>query len=167
MAEIIGVIVWILAVIRWGDWRNWNLYQPTIIYFIFLDVLYYYITYTHPLWKLEPTWPLKYKIVSLFGEFLVFASTVLIYLGRYPTKRWISIGWIALWVIIYTSVEWVLLKLGVFSYHNNWNLFDSFLFNILLFSMLRFYFRKPLKALLLSVPICVLLIILNSVPLDK
>lgn len=165
MFEIIGVAIWILAGIRWGDWKNWALYQPTIIYFILCDVLYYYITYNHPLWDLEPTWPLKYKLVSLFGEFLVFASTILLYIGRFPTKRWPSLFWIVLWVVIYTISEWVLWKFGVFSYHNNWNLFDSFLFNFLLFLMLRLYYRKPLTALLLSVPICIILIMLNSVPL--
>lgn len=165
MAEIIGVSLWILMGIKWGDWRNWSKYQPTIVYFIFCDVLYYLITYSHPLWSLEPTWPLKTKLICLFGEFIVFASTVLIFIGNYPTVRLFSTWWTLLWVIIYTVIEWILLKLGVFTYQNNWNLVDSFLFNILLFVFLRLYFKKPVVALLASFPICMILIYLNRIPI--
>jgi hypothetical protein len=164
MAEIIGVSIWILLGLKWGDWRNWSNYQSTFVYFIFCDVLYYYITYTHPLWTLEPTWPLKTKLICIFGEFIVFASTVLIFLGNYPTNRLFSTWWTFMWVIIYTVNEWILLKLGVFSYHHNWGLFHSFLFNILLFVMLRLYFKKPVGALLLTLPIIISLIYLTSIP---
>ncbi|HSU79891.1 MAG TPA: hypothetical protein VLK78_05695, partial [Candidatus Angelobacter sp.] len=49
------------------------------VYFIFCDTLYYLISHSHPLWTLEPTWPIKTRLVALFGEFIVFAITVLFY----------------------------------------------------------------------------------------
>ena len=55
MAEIIGVCMWILLGLKWGDWKNWAAYQSTIVYFIFCDTLYYLISHSHPLWTLEPT----------------------------------------------------------------------------------------------------------------
>jgi hypothetical protein len=148
-----------VATLRWGDWRNWSKYHATILYFIFGDVLYYYVTYSHRLW------PLKNELVCLVGEFIVFACTVLIYLGKYPPGHFISLWWTSLWVIIYTANEWILLKTGTFTYNNGWTLFDSFLFNILLFILLRLHYKMPLITLILSVPISIILILLNSIPI--
>lgn len=165
MAEIIGVSTWMIAAFRWGDWRNFNKYQSTILYFIFFDLLYYYITYDHRLWSLSPTPPLKYEIVCLAGEFIVFACTILIFIGRYPVDSFISVRWTALWVFIYTLNEWILLKTGTMVYTNGWTLFHSFLFSIMMFIFLRLYFKKPLLTLLISIPIPGLLIIIFSIPL--
>lgn len=165
MAEIIGVSTWLFAGLRWGDWRNWHKYHATILYFILGDVLYYYITYHHRLWSLTPTPPLKTELVCLVGEFLVFASTILIYLGRYPNGHFISAWWTCLWVLIYTVNEWILFLTGTFTYDNGWTLFDSFLFNILMLILLRLHYKKPLLTLILSIPISIILIILNSIPI--
>lgn len=165
MAEIIGVSTWILAALRWGDWRNWHKYHATILYFILGDVLYYYTAYNHRLWSLVPTWPLKYELVCLAGEFIVFTSTILIFLGRYPAERFISTWWTAVWVIIYTANEWILLETGTFIYQHGWTLFDSFLFNILMFTLLRLHYKRPLFTLVISVPISILLIFLNAIPI--
>lgn len=165
MAEIIGVSTWILAALRWGDWRNWHKYHATILYFILGDVLYYYITYNHRLWSLVPTWPLKHELVCVAGEFIVFASTILIFLGRYPSGRFISTWWTLVWASIYTVNEWILLKTGTFTYEHGWTLFDSFLFTILMFIMLRLHYKRPLFTIVISVPILILLIFLNSIPI--
>ncbi|MBM7656538.1 hypothetical protein [Neobacillus cucumis] len=165
MAEIIGVSTWILAALRWGDWRNWRNYYGTILYFILGDVLYYYVTYTHRLWSLVPTWPLKNELVCLTGEFIVFASTILIFLGRYPCSHLLSTWWTTLWVLIYTANEGILKITGAFTYQHGWTLFDSFLFNILLFILLRLHYKMPLITMILSIPIAILLIILNSIPI--
>jgi hypothetical protein len=165
MAEIIGVSTWILAAFRWGDWRNWGKYHATILYFILGDALYYYVANNHRLWSIEPTWPLKSELVSLTGEFIVFACTVLIFIGRYPKGQYVSTWWTAFWVIIYTVNEWILSITGTFTYHHGWTLFDSFMFNILLFILLRLHDKRPLFTLLLSVPVSIILIYINSIPI--
>ncbi|SDN04704.1 hypothetical protein SAMN04487897_101901 [Paenibacillus sp. yr247] len=165
MAEIIGVSTWILAALRWGDWRNWSKYHATILYFILGDVLYYYVTCTHRLWTLVPTWPLKNELICVAGELIVFASTVLIFLGRYPSGHFISTWWTIVWICIYTANEWVLLHTGTFTYLHGWTLFDSFLFNILMFILLRLHSKIPLITYVLSIPIAIILISLNSIPI--
>ncbi|MEH7332984.1 CBO0543 family protein [Neobacillus drentensis] len=165
MAEIIGVSSWIFAGIRWGDWRNWRMYYGTILYFILGDVLYYYVSYNHRLWSLIPTWPLKNELTCIAGEFIVFASTILIFLGRYPAHRFLSAWWTALWVIIYTANEWILIKTGTFKYEHGWTLFHSFLFSILMFILIRLHHKKPVLTILISIPISIILIYLNSIPI--
>ncbi|PFO09639.1 hypothetical protein COJ85_01430 [Bacillus sp. AFS076308] len=165
MAEIIGVSTWILAAIRWGDWKNWPKYYSTILYFLLGDALYYYVSYTHRLWSLEPTWPLKNEVICIAGEFIVFACTILIFMGKYPSHLFISIRWTAIWVMIYTANEAILLWTGTFSYHHGWTIFHSFLFNILLFILLRLHYKKPLWTMLFSIPITTILILINEIPL--
>lgn len=164
MAEIIGVTTWIAAAIKWGDWRNWEKYYSTILYFIFCDVMYYYLTSAKHLWILQPTWPLKYELICLMGELIVFACTIFIFLGNYPESHFISISWTFIWVIIYTSNEWILIKTGTFTHHNSWTLVDSFFFNILMFIFLRLHEKKPLMTLLLSIPMGFLLMYIYSIP---
>jgi hypothetical protein len=165
MAEIIGVCTWLIAALRWGDWRNWQRYYSTILYFLLGDALYYYVSYTHRLWSLEPTWPLKNEVTCIAGEFIVFACTILIYMGKYPPNHFISIRWTAIWVMIYTVNEVILLWTGTFSYQHGWTIFHSFMFNILLFILLRLHFKKPLWTMLLSIPVTTILIFINSIPL--
>lgn len=164
MAEIIGVITWMMFALKWGDWKNWDKYHSTILYFILGDILYYYVSYRHRLWSLEPKWPLTNELECLAGEFIVFACTILIYLGKYPANLFLSACWILMMVIIYTVIEWILRLTGTFSYHHGWTLFHSFLFNILMFILLRWHFKKPLFSLLISVPISIILMILYSIP---
>jgi hypothetical protein len=165
MAEIIGVSTWLLAALRWGDWRNFSKYYGTILYFIFFDLLYYFITYNHRLWSLFPTPPLRYELVCLAGEFIVFACTILIFIGRYPAQSLFSVKWTALWVLIYTSNEWILLKTGTMVYTNGWTLFHSFLFCIVMFIFLRLHDKKPILTMLISIPVPILLIIIFSIPI--
>jgi hypothetical protein len=165
MAEIIGVSTWVLAGLRWGDWKNWQKYHATILFFILGDALYYYVSHTHRLWSLEPTWPLKSEFVCVIGEFLVFASATLIYLGKYPEGRLISVWWTLLWIGIFSVNEWILLLTGTFSHSNGWTLWDSFLFNIIMFIILRLHYKRPLLAYPLSILVAVVLIYRYSMPI--
>jgi hypothetical protein len=79
MATIIAVCSWVIAGVVWGDWRNWAKYHTTVFYFMFCDIMYYLVTVDHRLWSLEPTWPLHSELVVIWGELIVFTSTVLIY----------------------------------------------------------------------------------------
>lgn len=165
MAEIIGVSCWTLAGILWGDWRHWRKYHSTILFFVLCDTFYYYATYTYRLWSLQPTWPLRSEMITLVGEFIVFASTTLIFLGRYPEGRLIAPLWTLLWIFIYTMNEWGLRITGTITYNHGWRLFYSLLFNVLMFVFLRLHNKKPLLTYGLSIPITVLLLVLFRIPI--
>ncbi|MGG3561175.1 hypothetical protein ABES03_06185 [Neobacillus rhizosphaerae] len=165
MAEIIGVSLWTLVTLRWGDWRNVKKYYATILYFLFCDVLYYYLSYNHRLWSITPTPPLTSEFVALVGEFIVFTGTIFLFLGRYPSNQFFSIRWTSLWVILYTTNEWVLLKTGTFVYEHGWTIVHSLLFNIFMFIFLRLHDQRPILTMILSIPIPFILIKLFSIPI--
>lgn len=166
MIFIILVVAFIFATWRWGDWRNWKLYHSTILYFLYGDMLYSYLTSCHyPLWIHPPIFPIdSYSVIKILVQ-LCFACTPLIYLGHYPQKMWAAILWIGFWVILYSSIEGGLLLLGAIKHYNGWTLLYSMLFDIMMFPMLRLHFKRPLLAYILSIPITIALLIITKVPL--
>lgn len=165
MPEIIGVTVWLLAGWYWGDWRNWKRYESTILFMIFVDTLYYYTSIDHRLWSLEPQPPFRSEIIALFGEYAVFTSAILMFLGRFPSgfgKGWF---WVLFWIVIFSINEWVLLLTGTFSYSNGWTLLDSIIFCCVMFPMLRLHNRRSLLAYALSVPIAIFYLWHYDIPL--
>ncbi|WP_110840812.1 CBO0543 family protein [Paenibacillus flagellatus] len=161
---IILAIAFILAAWKWGDWRTWQKYHSTILYFLFCDALYNYFTYEYPLWRHTPiSWIPSYTGIELLAM-ICFACTPLIYLGRFPNKRWKSISWVFLWVSLYSAIEGGLYLLGAMKYDHGWTFLHSVLFNMLMFPMLRLHFKHPLFTYLLSVPITITLLHLTKVP---
>lgn len=43
----------LLAGIKWGNWRRWRDYYPTILFFIIGDLLYSCLLYNHQLWAYQ------------------------------------------------------------------------------------------------------------------
>lgn len=164
MIYLVAAAGWLFSAWRWGDWRNWRLYHASILYMCICDVFYYYLTSHYPLWRLEPIGVVSNHTLAIVIELVIFICSILIYLGRFPKGKWKSILWISFWVVLYTILEWGLQWFGVFTYFHGWSLFKSFLFNILAFSMIRFHFSRPIAAYLLSIPITILLLYLNHVP---
>ena len=48
-------ILFLLVAIRWGDWRNWKRYYPTILFIIGSDLLKNAILHDHRMWEYQET----------------------------------------------------------------------------------------------------------------
>ncbi|NRD80049.1 hypothetical protein HPT25_22180 [Bacillus sp. BRMEA1] len=164
MIYIVALAGWFFAALRWGDWKNWRRYHASILYVYFCDILYYFLTFNYPLWNLEPKGFVSNRAIAIGLELIIFACSVLIYLGRFPKGKLKPIIWIGFWVVLYTSIEGGLFWLGVFKYFHGWTILKSALFNILAFPMIRLHLSKPILTYLLSVPITIVLLFLNHVP---
>lgn len=62
------------------------------------------------------------------------------------------------WAILFEIIEFFFHQKGLFLYHNGWNAMWSFIFNIVLFTMLRLHYRSNVKAIILTVPVIALLL---------
>lgn len=51
MYRIIIISLFLLACWKWGNWRNWKEYYPTILYFIIGDLSYKVLFYNKTLWE--------------------------------------------------------------------------------------------------------------------
>ena len=136
--------------LKWGNWKNWFSYYPTMLFFTAGNFICSLLTYNYPLGKFES--PL---LGTTFSDLLIstifFAATIMVYLSNFPKELMRQISWVFFWVFIYTLTEIVSYNLGFFSYHNGWSIIWSFIFNCCMFPLLYLHYRKPTWALALSV----------------
>lgn len=142
---ILIVPVFLLLCYKWGDWKNWKLYYPTILYMMLIDFLNNFITARYPLWEYEKIFK-NNTFNDIVVAFTLYPSTVLLYLHHYPKKPLKQIAYIALWVLIYAAIEFVALETGTFSYQNGWNFVWAIGFDIMMFIILKLHYEKPLLA---------------------
>jgi hypothetical protein len=164
--QIIVSAIMALAAWRLGDWRNWKLYYPTILYFIVGEFLYGLLCYNYPLWSFESPL-LKSTLSEILIAFVFYPSTILIYLPHMPAAPAKKIAYMLLWVGIFSITEEVSYRLGFFSYHNGWSIWLSVLFNCTMFPLLWLHYRKPLWACALLVVFAAAGLAVFRVPLDS
>jgi hypothetical protein len=146
-------LAFLVAAWRWGDWKNWNRYYSTILFFIAGDLLYNFLTHDHPMWMYHSTFS-THTAVSLLIMAVAYPATVLIYLGNYPTGIVKRILWTLLWASLYLVIEFINLNyLKLISHHNGWSIWWSFLLDCILFIKLRLHYKNPLLAWAISLGI--------------
>jgi hypothetical protein len=147
MVRLIIFTVFLFSAWRWGDWKNWTRYYSTILFVILVSILETLITHNHFLWKFhpDPFMPFLYNhfLISIAMAFVVFSSTVLIYLGNYPKNKK-QFAYVLMWVLIYSVVEVITSNFGLLSYHNGWSIFWSVVINIIMFPLIRLHYTRPL-----------------------
>ena len=164
--QIIVTVIMLLCAWKWGDWRNWKAYYPTMLFFALGDFAYGLLTYNYPLWEFES--PLLKTTLSDFLISLVFfPATLLIYLPHFPRQLKRQIPYVFFWVAVYTVIERVSHKLGFFSYHHGWNIGWSILFNFVMFTLLQVHHKKPHWTLLLSVSAAIGILVYFRVPVSS
>jgi hypothetical protein len=143
--HIMVMVIALLICYKWGDWRHWNNYYPTIQFFIIGDLIYCILFRNSILW-MYVTDILNHTLVNMLMMFIVYPSIVLVFIPYYPKSISKKIGYIFLWVVLVTGIEHISHSLGYFSYHNGWNLGWSVIFTIVMFPLLYLHYNKPLLA---------------------
>lgn len=167
---VLGSLCWVIAARLFGDWRHWEKYHHTILYFIAADLLYNFITSHYPLWEYtESNFLPNHTTINLMVMFIIYPCTVLIYLPYIEKlkKPFSKFLYITAWVGLYAFCEWLFTVMDLFHYHNGWTLFSSFVFDYIMFSMLYLNYKRPLLAYLISVPIIIILLIVYNVPVSE
>ncbi|GHH96945.1 CBO0543 family protein [Neobacillus kokaensis] len=159
------------AGLRWGDWKNWKRYHSTILFLWFGDLLYNILCYEYKMWEYNESIMAEnllsnHTVISLLIMFVAYPATILIYLGQFPKETSKSIIWILCWVALYSLIEYINLRyLDLVSHHHGWTIGWSILFNVMLFPMLRLHYKKPMIAMLVSIPIVLFFVIYFNVPI--
>ncbi|WP_449539755.1 CBO0543 family protein [Ferdinandcohnia sp. Marseille-Q9671] len=162
----------LLAAVKWGDWKGWRSYYPTILFFIMGDLLKNFLFHDYLLWTYQETIFAEnlfsnHTFISLMIMYISYPATILIYLGRFPKERWKQLVWIVFWIFIYVTIEYINLEyLHLIKHHNGWSMPWSILFNIVMFPMLLLHHKKPLVTWGLSVLWILFLFTMFPLPLD-
>jgi hypothetical protein len=171
--HIIYNFLFLLAGWKWGDWRNWEKYYPTILFLTLNDLLQNFLCYNHQLWNFqESIFPfpfLNHTMISLMIMLIWYPATILIYLHYFfKTNKWKTrIFHFIFWVLLYTLIEIINLHLGLISHHNGWQIWHSFLFLIFMFIIFPIHYKNPLLAWLISGAVLILIFTQFNFPLDK
>ncbi|MGG0718487.1 CBO0543 family protein [Robertmurraya massiliosenegalensis] len=171
MSSIIYAFLWLLALWKWGDWRNWERYYSTILFFIMGDFIYLYLLSDFfPMWKYTPlnldkSVGFASSHISLIIMYIKYPATVLIYLANFPQNSKLKqFLYFAGWVFFYSINEVIDVHIKFIKHFNGWNIWWSVLFNIVMFLVLWIHFKKPPFAWILSVCFIIFLWIWFDVP---
>lgn len=164
--QIIVTLVILILAIRWGKWKNWHRYYPTMLFFSLSNFVCGFVTYNYPLWEFESPL-LKTTLSELLIALVFFPCTVMLYLSHFPSYFSKQVRWILFWITIYTSVEIVSYYLGFFSYHHGWNIWLSLLFNCFIFPLLYLHYKKPVFALVITILAAFMFIYYFKVPFES
>jgi len=145
MYHIFLAIVSILICYKFGDWKNWKIYYPTILFFILSNVVCILLTYNHTLWLYEST-ILNHSFSDLLICITVYPSTIMLFIPHFPSKITKAILHICIYVAVYSIPEFIALKLGYFTYQNGWTIWCTLIFNFIMFPILILHYKKPIYA---------------------
>ncbi|WP_324255033.1 CBO0543 family protein [Bacillus sp. REN16] len=163
--------LFLFVAMKWGDWRRWREYYPTILFFIVGDLLKNLLFHDYWIWTYQETIIAKeilsnHTFISLLIMFVCYPCTTLIFLGHFPEKVWKKLLWIMTWVFLFSIVEFFNLKyLHLIEHHHGWSLGWSILFNFVMFPMLRLHQKQPLIAWGISVIWIIFLLNMFPIPM--
>lgn len=170
MFPIIIGLVTILSAWKWGDWKNWLQYLPTIQYFIIGDMLYNLFTWNYSLWSYPhpPNLLPNHITNNLYIMLTIYPSTMLIFLYRFPKNDFIKqILYILIWIGLWLVFELIMVFNGLCVYHHGWSYGWSIIFACIMVPMLVLHHKRPMWAYILSVPITGFLLLWFHVPVFK
>lgn len=161
MHVALGVFM-IFALFKWGDYKNWQKYHSTMLYFVMGNLLYNFLTASYFLWRLDADFISNHTLTELIYSFIVFPITALLFLSNYPEKK--KLYYMSKWVFIYVAVEYLFTLTKHIEYQYGWTLGWSAFFDVFMFPMLLLHYKKPLLAYAISIPIGVFFIWYFNVP---
>jgi len=160
-------ISYILICLKWGDWKNWRKYYPTILYVIIWDLIFALATSNYPLWTFSHP-ILKNTFSDLLIALVSFPCAILLYLPYIPKKSIVKqIFQIAFWAGLFSLFEAISLSLHTIDYYNGWNYWWSVAADIAIFCTIRLHYEKPLLAWPLSVLLFIVTMIIFKFPLGS
>jgi hypothetical protein len=156
----------IVASFKLGDWKNWKKYHASMFFITSGGLLYEYIVKENTLWKFHPDFLYGHQMVVIVYAVITMPVSILIFFTHFPEKWLHRLIYIFLWSGIYIFVEWILLISGRISYQNGWQFWYSFLFDIMMFSVIVIHQYYPFRAYILSIIIIVFLISFFNIPFE-
>ncbi|GMB01229.1 CBO0543 family protein [Pelosinus sp. IPA-1] len=159
--RIFLVFGFLLAVWKWGDWKNRENYYSTVLFIMVINLGASFLTYHHILWNYQPDALVKTQTtVELINSYVILPSATFIYLSNFPfNRKGRSNGYIALWILLFSSLELIDNVIGGMSYKNNWSWFCSSILDFAMFPIIRLHYESPLRAWIICLLITIIVLI--------
>lgn len=168
MLIFLSILIWLLSACKWADWKNWRHYYSTILFFINGDLVYYVMTYNHPLWELIASPVFNVTFTVLIIAFIAWPASVLLYLSLYPkSNEFLKILYVLKFVAFFTITELIIFQFDQIKYSNGWNILWSLGFNLLMFPLLKIHHEKPPLAWILALVLGSSVLYFFKIPLSS
>lgn len=149
LIRIISVSIFLISAYKWGDWKNWKNYYPTMCFVGMADLIYIAVFNDKPLWDF-PTNFLTSPLDELLLIFGCFFPTTLLFLSHYPKKLFRQIAYNSIWIGTYMALELINLKFDTIEYYNGWNLWWSLFHDTLQFPLIALHHKNPILSWIIS-----------------
>ncbi len=159
------VVSAILAAWKWGDWRNFQKYYPTMLYVLSISMIYEFLTKDFAIWTFHPDFLFNQAIVVLLHAVISVPFTIFIFLSRYPTEGAKIFFHYLIWIGIYIGAEEILSVTRRITYEHGWSLWSSLVFDCIMFPMIRLHYKKPIIAWIFTFPIVIAYMFIFKVPI--
>lgn len=127
---------------KWGAWRRWREFYPTILYMIIGNLTCSYVFYQYRLWIFSSF--MGDTMTCMVIKDLIYPSAVILFLTHYPEGAMKQLLYILGWAVVNTALEYFALLLGGIYYDHGWTLFWSFILLFAAFALVRLHYKKPL-----------------------
>ncbi|MBW5448589.1 hypothetical protein GE107_21305 [Cohnella sp. CFH 77786] len=163
---VIGFAGWLLAALKWADWRRFTEFRATIYVMLVGDFLYNHLTESRHLWTYEsPSLHLAHNLMNATVAICIYPLVVMIFLSRYPDNGRIKqILYNLLFSSIFISHEWLADWLGVFEHHRNWGFGWSLFLDLIIFPFLRLHQKRPLWGVIAFILFTLMFCLLFKLP---
>ena len=163
MIRILLAIMFICLCFKWGDWKHWRLFYPTILFYIIFDLSYNILFYKKPLWLYTGSfW--NSTFADYFVTFVTFPPSIILFLTNFPTKILKQVKYIVFWVFSVSFLEYIVYINGGIKYYNGWNIGWSILFNFIMYPLLFLNYKKPLLSWGIAIPLTFSLMFIFKIP---
>lgn len=153
---------------KWGNWKAWKDYYPTILFLFSGNLVYMFLTQSNPLWSYDGLIG-RYPFLEVTTIALLYPSTVILFFTFYPRPgTWLKqAAYMLLWVAIYSAMEYISHITGEFNYDNGWNFLFSIFFNMIMFPLLRLHYKKPLLAWPIGIVLAYAMMFIFNIPFGE
>jgi hypothetical protein len=156
---LVVVIVYLIIGYFYVNWKRWREFYPTVQFYIICNLLYNFIFFNHTLWAYKPKSPwLNHTIIDLTFSFMIMPIVIMMYLQYFPANTKRRVVYLSAWVAFFTIIEFIFQKKEFFIYDNDWGVYNSVYFNIIMFSILIIHYKRPIVSILIAIPIVVILL---------
>ncbi|WP_085522832.1 CBO0543 family protein [Tuberibacillus sp. Marseille-P3662] len=147
MLYIIITLFALMIAWKYGDWRHWGKYYPTILFMIVGNLIYGMKAPTHPFWLYHSHIFPNHISMILLITLIQYPCYMLVYLYQVDkSSHSKKISYMMIWIGCFSFIEWAAQKTGNIHYYNHWSLVKSLLFNSFMFPVLYLHYKRPLWA---------------------
>lgn len=160
--RVVLVSSFLIAAWRWGDFKNWQRYYPTILFVMVINLSASFLSYHHGLWNYSSDAVITTETtVEFVNAYINLPATVLIYLSHFPANGTLQkIIYGGFWVALFAALEFTdHYVLGGIFYTNHWGWSHSVIFDMFMFYIIRVHYLSPWKGWFFSLLVAVFIIV--------